>query len=226
MTPMTRHELARMIDHTALKPDTTEGDVVRLCAEAHRHGFASVCVMPYFVPLAARTLAGLGSHVAVCTTIGFPIGAHQTEVKVAEARQAVHEGARELDMVINIGALKSGNLDRVEQDIYDVAEVARAWNGITKAIIETALLNDEEKRRACEIASAAGADFVKTSTGFNGGGATAEDIRLMREAVAPGVRVKASGGIRDYATAIAMIEAGATRIGASAGVSIIEGVPA
>lgn len=219
---MTRQELARRIDHTALKPDTTASDVTALCNEAHLHGFAAVCVMPYWVPLAVEVLRGLGSHVAVGAAVGFPNGAHHTEIKVAEAKRAMNEGAREVDMVMNIGALRSGWTDAVERDIYDVAEVTRSWNAVVKVIIETALLTDDQKRLACEIASAAGADFVKTSTGFSGGGATVEDILLMRAAAAPDVRIKASGGIRDHATAMAMIDAGADRIGSSAGIAIID----
>ncbi len=220
---MTRHELARRIDHTALKPETTEREIIELCREAHEHGFAAVCVMPYWVPTAVRALDSLGSRVPVAAVIGFPNGAHTTAIKVAEARAAMTEGAREIDMVMNVGALKSGDLETVEHDIYAVDEVAHAWSGITKVIIETSLLTDDEKRVACDIASRAGADFVKTSTGFSGGGATVEDVRLMRAAAAPNVHIKASGGIRDHATAMAMIEAGADRIGTSAGVAILMG---
>jgi deoxyribose-phosphate aldolase len=220
---MTKAELARYIDHTALKPETTDDGIVTLCTEAHLHGFASVCVMPYYVPLATRTLKELGSSVAVCAAIGFPIGAHHSVVKITEAQRAVHDGARELDMVINIGALLSGHDHLVASDVRAVAETARQAGAILKVIIETALLSDDQKRQACAIAERAGADFVKTSTGFAGGGATVEDIRLIRAASPASMKIKASGGIRDYATAIAMIEAGADRIGTSAGPAIIAG---
>ena len=222
---MTRHELARLIDHSALKPQTTETDIAALCNEAHTYGFATVCVMPYFVPLATSVLRDLGSHVAVCTVAGFPNGAHHTAVKMFEAKKAMSEGAREIDMVMNISAFKSGHYGMVEQDIYAVAEVARSWNGVLKVILETSLLSNEEKQAACEIAGSAGADFVKTCTGFNGGSATVEDVALLRASSAPLVHVKASGGIRDLATAIALIEAGAERIGTSAGVAIINEIP-
>ncbi len=223
---MTRNELARYIDHTALKPETTDDQIVRLCTEAHQYGFASVCVMPYYIPLAARILHELNSGVTLCAAIGFPNGAHTTLVKVTEAQRAMHDGARELDMVINVGSLISGHDHLVASDIRAVAETAHEQGGIVKVIIETSLLNDAQKRQACELASRTNADFVKTSTGFSGGGATVEDIRLMREASSPAMKIKASGGIRDYATAMAMIEAGAARIGASNGVAIIEGAAA
>lgn len=220
---MTIEQLAACIDHTALKPETTEEQIATLCGEAHHHGFATVCVMPYYVRHAVRVLKSLDSSVIVCTTIGFPNGAHMTGTKVAEAEQALADGARELDMVINLGALKSGRPGVLEEDIRAVAETAHAHGAILKTILETALLSDEEKRFACRIAERAGAGFVKTSTGFAGGGATVPDIVLMRETCSPHVRVKASGGIRDYATAIAMIEAGADRIGTSSGVAIVSG---
>jgi deoxyribose-phosphate aldolase len=220
---MTRHELARHIDHTALKPETTESQIRTLCQEAHRHGFASVCVMPYYVPTAYRILEELASPVIVCTTIGFPNGAHQSVVKVAEGRKGMHDGARELDMVMNVGALKSAYPRVVLADILALTMAAHEQGAIVKVILETSLLSDDEKCLACELATRAGADFVKTSTGFCGGGATVDDIRLMRSASGPSVRIKASGGIRDYATAIAMIEAGADRIGASASLAIIDG---
>lgn len=215
--------LSSCIDHTLLKPESTDAQIRKLCEEASIHGFASVCVMPYYVPLAAETMRELGSLVAVCTTIGFPNGAHQTAVKAAEARHALEDGARELDMVMNVAAMKSGHPLIVESDMRAVAEVAHAGGAILKVILETSLLSDDEKRLACELAGKAGADFVKTSTGFAGGGATVEDIRLMRAASAPHVRVKASGGVRDYRTAMAMIEAGAERIGTSSGVAIVSG---
>jgi deoxyribose-phosphate aldolase len=220
---MTRRELARYLDHTALKPETTEGQVRALCDEAHRDNFASVCVMPYHVPAAVRFLEELESTVPVCTAIGFPLGAHQTVVKVAEARKALHDGAFELDMVMNIGALKSNHPQVVLADIISMATTAHEAGAILKVILETSLLSDDEKRHACELAARAGADFVKTSTGFSGGGATVEDIQLMRATLPAQMRIKASGGIRDYATALAMIEAGADRIGASASVGICDG---
>lgn len=213
-------ELAGLIDHTALKPETTAAQIVQLCQEAARHGFASVCVMPFWVPLAVQTLRDLRSAIPVCTVIGFPNGAHATAAKVAEAAAALDDGASELDMVMNVGALKSSQEDAVRADIASVVEQAARQGAIVKVILETSLLTDPEKRRACELAVAAGANFVKTSTGFSSGGATVEDIRLMRECVPETVGVKASGGIRDYATANAMVQAGATRIGASASVAI------
>lgn len=216
--------LSHYIDHTLLSPGSTDAQVVTLCREGHEHGFATICVMPYYVPLAVKAMGDLGSEVAVCATIGFPNGLHHTLVKVAEAQKGLKDGARELDMVMNIGALKSGHTAVVREDIRTLALAAHAGGAILKVILETSLLTDDEKRRACELASLAGADFVKTSTGFSTGGATVHDIRLMREASAPGVRIKASGGIRDYQTALAMIEAGADRIGTSSGVAILAGV--
>ena len=184
--------------------------------------------MPYYVPLAARTLRELDSTVAICAAIGFPSGIHHSVVKVTEAQRAVHDGARELDMVINIGALKSGHDHLVASDIRAVAETAHQAGGIVKVILETSLLSDDEKRMACEIAARTGADFVKTSTGFTQGSplrkkATVEDVKLLRAASPPSVKVKASGGIHDYATAMEMIEAGADRIGTSAGPALLEG---
>lgn len=212
--------LAGMIDHTALRPETTAGQIDRLCAEAIEYGFAALCVMPYWVPRAAARL-GSGSTVAIATTIGFPLGAHDSRIKIAETRQALQDGAAEIDMVMNIGAFLSGDFATVSDDIAGVVEAARSLRGLVKVIIETVLLDDQAKRHACRIAADAGADFVKTSTGFSGGGATVEDIVLMRESVPAHLRVKASGGIRDCRTALAMIEAGASRIGTSAGVAII-----
>ncbi|HVZ37705.1 MAG TPA: deoxyribose-phosphate aldolase [Candidatus Kapabacteria bacterium] len=220
---MTIAQLASHIDHTGLQPDTTESGIETLCSEAHRHGFATVCVMPYFVRLASRLLTEARSPVAVCTTIGFPNGAHMTTAKLAEAEQALADGATELDMVLNLGALKSGRTGVAEEDIRAVAAAAHSGEAIVKVILETALLSDDEKRLACMIAERAGADFVKTSTGFSRGGATVADVRLMRQTCSPNVRVKASGGIRDHAAAMAMIEAGADRIGTSSGVAIISG---
>ncbi|MEC1261230.1 deoxyribose-phosphate aldolase [Bacillus swezeyi] len=216
-------QIAQMIDHTALKPDTVKSQIEKLCKEAAEHEFASVCVNPYWVPLCAELLQG--SDVKVCTVIGFPLGASAAATKAFETKQAMAYGADEIDMVMNIGALKDRDTGAVEKDIQAVTDAAEG-KALVKVIIETALLTDEEKKLACELSVKAGADFVKTSTGFSGGGATAEDIRLMRETVGPNIGVKASGGIRDKESALAMIEAGATRIGASAGVSIISGLKA
>ncbi|MDY0002964.1 MAG: deoxyribose-phosphate aldolase [Polyangia bacterium] len=212
-----------MIDHTLLKADATEAEIRKLCAEAREHGFASVCVNPGWVGLSAELLAG--SPVKVCTVIGFPLGATTPTAKAVETRDAIANGATEVDMVINVGALKSGNDDLVRRDIAAVVESARG-QAITKVILETALLSREEKVKACLLAKMAGADFVKTSTGFSTGGATVEDIALMRETVGPEMGVKASGGIRSAEDAQAMIAAGATRIGASASVAIAKGTSA
>ncbi|QII49876.1 deoxyribose-phosphate aldolase [Bacillus paralicheniformis] len=216
-------QIARMIDHTLLKPDAVKSEIEALCKEAREYGFASVCVNPCWVKLCAELLKG--SEVKVCTVIGFPLGAASPETKAFETRQAIADGAGEVDMVINIGALKDRDTGTVEHDIRAVTDAA-AGKALVKVIIETSLLTDEEKRLACELAVKAGADFVKTSTGFSGGGATVQDIKLMREAVGPDIGVKASGGVRDKESALAMIEAGATRIGASAGVSIVKGLTA
>ncbi|MGC9521185.1 MAG: deoxyribose-phosphate aldolase [Anaerolineae bacterium] len=220
---MKRRELARYIDHTLLKPEATPAEVKRLCREALQYHFASVCVNPLFVPLAARKLAG--SDVAVCTVVGFPLGATSTASKVCEAELAIAKGATEIDMVIAIGLLKAGQIDRVREDVAAVAAACHGAGALLKVIIETALLTDEEKVAACEASKAAGADFVKTSTGFSKGGATVEDVALMRKTVGPDLGVKAAGGVHNYAEAMAMIEAGATRIGASQGVTIVEGAP-
>lgn len=220
---MTPAQLAKLIDHTLLKPEATEAQIRQLCQEAKTHGFMSVCINPYWVPLCAELLAG--SDVKVCTVIGFPLGANRTEIKAVEAEDAIDRGASEVDMVINIGALKSQQYDVVRNDIRAVVEAA-GGRALVKVILETGLLTDEEKVKACQIAKEAGADFVKTSTGFGKGGATVEDIALMRRTVGPDMGVKASGGVRDYATTLAMVEAGATRIGASAGVAILSGLPA
>lgn len=220
---MKRRELARYIDHTLLKPEATPAKVKRLCREALQYHFASVCVNPLFVPLAARKLAG--SDVAVCTVVGFPLGATSTASKVCEAELAIAKGATEIDMVIAIGLLKAGQIDRVREDVAAVAAACHGAGALLKVIIETALLTDEEKVAACEASKAAGADFVKTSTGFSKGGATVEDVALMRKTVGPDLGVKAAGGVHNYAEAMAMIEAGATRIGASQGVTIVEGAP-
>ena len=210
---------ARLIDHTLLKADATEAAISRLCAEALEHGFAAVCINPAWVRLCAETLGG--SSVAVCTVIGFPLGATLPEVKVYEAHQAISAGAHELDMVIQIGALKSGDRFLVERDIRGVAQAAHARGAILKTIIETSLLTQEEKVAACELAGLAGADFVKTSTGFGPGGATAEDVALMRGVVGDAMGVKAAGGIRSLDAARRMIQAGASRIGTSSGVQIV-----
>ena len=212
--------IARSIDHTLLKPDATRVQIEQLCAEARRLRFAAVCVNPTWVPLCARLLVGSG--VAVCTVVGFPLGATLTAVKAFEAQQAIDMGAAEIDMVLNIGALKSSNHDLVRDDIRAVAQVCHAGAALLKVIIETALLSDDEKIVACRLAQKAGADYVKTSTGFGPGGATAHDVALMRSTVGPHLGVKAAGGIRTLADALQMIAAGATRIGASAGVQIVD----
>lgn len=215
-------ELARMIDHTLLKPEATASQVEKLCDEAKEYQFASVCVNPGWVPLCAERLQG--TAVKVCTVVGFPLGATTPAAKALETGEAVENGAEEIDMVINIGALKSGELEWVKQDIAGV--VAAAKGKLVKVIIETCLLTDEEKVTVCRLAKEAGADFVKTSTGFSTGGATEADIALMRRTVGPDMGVKASGGIRDTATAEAMVKAGATRIGASASIAIVTGANA
>ncbi len=212
--------LANLIDHTLLKPDATRADIEQLCREAAQFCFASVCVNPNWVPLCRELLRGSG--VKVCTVIGFPSGAHAPDVKSYEARRAVEQGAEEIDMVINIGALKSKDYALVEQDIRGVVQ-ASGRDTIVKVILETSLLTREEKIMASSLAKAAGADFVKTSTGFAGGGATVEDIQLMRETVGPEMGVKASGGVRTRDDAEKMVAAGATRLGASAGVKIVRG---
>lgn len=221
---MNRRELARYIDHTLLKPEATPGEVERICREALKYHFASVCINPIFVPLAARKLAG--SDVAVCTVVGFPLGATSTASKVCETELAMAKGATEIDMVLAIGYLKSGKVDLVREDVAAVAAACHAQGAVLKVILETALLTQDEKVTACELCQAAGADYVKTSTGFSKGGATVEDVALMRETVGPEMGVKAAGGIHTYEDALAMIEAGATRLGASRGVTIVEGAPA
>lgn len=214
---MDKKTIASMIDHTLLKPEATPAQVERLCAEAAEYHFASVCVNPVYIPLAARLLKGTG--VKICCVVGFPLGAIAPEQKAAEAASCVAMGAEELDMVIHVGAAKAGDWALVQRDIEGVVKAAAGHT--VKVIIETCLLTDEEKVKACEAAKAAGAHFVKTSTGFSTGGATTHDIALMRKTVGPEMGVKASGGIRDYETAMAMIEAGANRIGASAGIAIV-----
>lgn len=214
-----KKEIARLIDHTLLKANATQEEIVKLCDEAKKYGFASVCVNPAYVSLCKQLLKD--SNVKVCTVIGFPLGATTPTVKAIEAKEAIANGADEVDMVINIGALKSGNYQLVLDDIKAVREATRGK--ILKVIIETAYLTKEEKIKACELAKEAGADFVKTSTGFGPSGATAEDVALMRFVVGPRIGVKASGGIRSFEDAVKMIQAGATRIGASASVAIVRG---
>lgn len=210
---------AKLIDHTILKPVASKEDVRRICGEAREYGFFSVCINPYWVAYAKELLKG--TDVKVCTVIGFPLGANTTAVKEYETRDALKNGADEIDMVINLGALKSGDYDTV---LHDISAVRKACEGhILKVIIETSQLTEEEKVKTCELAAKAGADFVKTSTGFTGGGATAADVALMRKSVPAGMQVKASGGVRSREDFDAMVAAGATRIGASSGVKIIEG---
>lgn len=215
-------DLAKYIDHTLLRPDATAEEVDVLCDEAMEYGFASVCINPYWVKRSATRLRG--SDVKVCTVIGFPLGASTSDAKAAETRKALRDGAREVDMVLNIGALKSGQHDVVLKDIERVVDAAHEVGAVTKVILETALLTDEEKVVASSLARTAHADFVKTSTGFGGGGATVYDVALMRETVGPNMGVKASGGVRTLEDAENMIAAGATRIGASAGIQIVGGV--
>lgn len=212
--------LSHMIDHTLLKPGATQDEIAQLCYEARKWGFASVCVNPSYVKLCADLLKG--SDVLVCTVVGFPLGATSTESKVFETQKAIRDGATEVDMVINVGALRSRDYELVERDVASVARACHAGGAILKVIIEAALLDDEEKVAACQLAKVAGADFVKTSTGFGPGGATAEDVALMRRVVGPKIGVKAAGGIRSLADAQRMIAAGASRIGASASVKILQ----
>ncbi len=211
------NQIASYVDHTLLKPGATQEEIAKLCEDARQYCFASVCINPSYVSLAAQLLSGTG--VKICTVIGFPLGSTTPTVKAIEARDAMANGADEIDMVINVGALKSGNDALVRDDIQAVRDATRGK--VLKVILETALLNDDEKKRACRMSKEVGADFVKTSTGFGPGGATAADIRLMRETVGPQMGVKASGGIRDTAKANEMIEAGATRLGTSASVAIV-----
>ncbi|MFN3706186.1 MAG: deoxyribose-phosphate aldolase [Thermoflexales bacterium] len=213
--------LNQLIDHTLLRADATRDEVLRLCDQARHYQFASVCVNACWVKVCAEALDG--SDVRVCVTVGFPLGATTTMVKMIEAEQSVEAGAREVDMVINVGALKSGLHDFVLRDIGGVANLCRQSAALLKVIIETGLLTDEEKRLACQLAKDAGAHFVKTCTGFLGGSATAADVRLMRQVVGDAMGVKAAGGIRTYQQALEMIAAGANRIGTSAGVAIMEG---
>jgi deoxyribose-phosphate aldolase len=212
--------IAKMIDHTLLKADASQDQIAQLCYEARKYGFAAVCVNPTHVKLCSQLLQG--SPVHVCTVVGFPLGATPPEVKAYEAQQAIDDGATEVDMVINIGALKSKDYALVERDIASVARTCHTGGALLKVIIEAALLTDEEKVIACQLAKVAGADYVKTSTGFGPGGATVQDVALMRRAVGPEMGIKAAGGIKNYADAQAMVAAGATRIGASAGIKIMQ----
>jgi len=213
--------LSHMIDHTLLRADATQDEIAQLCYEARKHDFASVCVNPSNVKLCADLLKDVG--VLVCTVVGFPLGATSPEAKVFETQKAVRDGATEVDMVINVGALKSRDYEVVELDIAGIARACHAGGAILKVIIEAALLSDEEKVAACQLAKVAGADFVKTSTGFGPGGATPEDVALMRQVVGSEMGVKAAGGIKTTADARRMIEAGASRIGASASIKIVQG---
>ena len=223
---MNNLELAKMIDHTILKANATQSDIEKLCEEAKEYNFASVCVNPYWVPLASNLLKN--STVKVCTVIGFPLGATSSESKAYETEIAILQGADEVDMVINVGAMKNNQTDIVEKDILAVVNSARQTgkdqnkNITVKIILETCYLTKDEIKNACLCAKNAGADFVKTSTGFGTGGATVEDVKLMKETLGSSMEVKASGGIRDYETAIKMIEAGATRLGTSSGIAIVE----
>jgi deoxyribose-phosphate aldolase len=214
------HSIAALIDHTLLKPEATAADICKVCEEAREFGFASVCVNPYWVPLVAKELEG--SPVKVCSVVGFPLGANTTTSKILETQMAVGKGAHEIDMVVNIGELRAGNHDAVEFDIASVVMVAHADRAIVKVILEMCLLDEAQKVAGCLIAKKAKADFVKTSTGFSTGGATAEDVALMRRTVGPDMGVKASGGVRTLEDLRKMVAAGATRVGASSSVKIIE----
>ena len=212
-------DMGRFIDHTVLKPDATEEMIENLCNEAKKYNFYAVCINPYYVKLAKNILRN--SNVKIATVIGFPLGANTSKIKALEAEESIKDGADELDMVINIAALKNKDYDKVKEDIGEVVKKAKG-NALVKVIIETCLLTEDEKVRACNLSLEAGANFVKTSTGFNGKGATVEDIRLIKSVVGDKMKIKASGGIRDYETAIKMIEAGANRIGASSSVKIVQ----
>ncbi len=214
---MRKNEIAAMIDHTLLKANATDDQIVKLCGEAKENRFASVCVNPCHVARAAELLKGSG--IAVCTVIGFPLGAGTTETKVFETKDAIAKGANEVDMVIDVGALKSGRYDDVRGQIREVVTTANGT--LVKVIIETCYLTDEEKVIACKASAEAGADYVKTSTGFGGGGATVEDVALMKKSIPASMKVKASGGIHTYAQAVALVEVGASRLGASAGITIV-----
>ena len=217
---MKAEQIAGMIDHTLLSAVSTEQEILRVCEEAKQYGFATVCVNPYWVPVAAKALAGSG--VGLTTVIGFPLGASRTEIKAAEAADAIEAGATEIDMVLNVGALKSGDIEAVSKDIEAVVRVCKGKAPV-KVIIETCYLTDEEKRQASLLCKQAGADFVKTSTGFGTGGATVEDIALIRHVVGPEMGIKASGGVRDLDVARKLIQAGATRLGASSSIAIVTG---
>jgi deoxyribose-phosphate aldolase len=217
--PLPDNHIAALIDHTILKPEAVRADILRICAEAREYGFASVCVNPYWVPLVAQELTG--SEVKVCSVVSFPFGASSTESKVAETAAAIRMGAREIDMVMNIGAMRSGESAEVQHDIAAVVAASHPSGAIVKVILETALLTDEQKVLACRLSQAAAADFVKTSTGFSSAGATVEDLQLMRRTVGPAMGVKASGGVRTLEDFKKMVAAGASRIGASAGVQIV-----
>lgn len=223
MSDHTPRDLARFIDHTLLRPEATGEAIDRLCDEALAHRFAAVCVNPVWVRRAAERLRG--SEVAVASVVAFPLGASTREVKEREARRALEDGASEIDMVIDIGALKEGDDGAVEKEIAAVAGACRQRGALLKVILETALLSDEEKRRGCRLAERAGAHFVKTSTGFGPGGATVADVRLMREALGAEMEIKAAGGIKTAAQVDELLAAGASRIGASAGVEIVTGTP-
>ena len=212
--------VASLIDHTLLKADATREEIEKLCQEAREFGFATVCVNPYWVSLSARLLRS--SATGVCTVVGFPLGANTTDIKQQEARRVIYDGASEVDMVINVGALKSGDLTVVERDIAAVVAACKDCGVLSKVIIEAALLTDEEKISACALSKAAGADYVKTSTGFGPGGATVADVELMRRVVGPEIGVKAAGGVRDYEALKNLVSAGASRVGASAGVKIVQ----
>lgn len=222
MEATSRASVAALIDHTLLRPEATAPEIRKVCAEARQYGFATVCVNPYWAPLVMAEIAG--SQVKVCTVIGFPLGANATSIKAAETLEAMRAGAREIDMVLNVGELRGGNHDAVSRDIRAVVEAAHQGGAIVKVILETALLTDEQKITACGLAKDAGAEFVKTSTGFGPGGATVEDVALMRRAVCSAMGVKASGGIRTLADFQKMITAGATRVGSSNSVKIIEAI--
>lgn len=217
---MTPEQIAGMIDHTLLSSVSSEADIIRICGEAMQYGFATVCVNPYWVPTASRELAG--SKVGLTTVIGFPLGANRTEIKAAEAMDAISSGATEIDMVLNMGALKSGHMEAVKRDIEEVVKVCKGKASV-KVIIETCYLTDEEKKQAALLSQEAGADFVKTSTGFGTSGATVEDIALIRHVVGPTMGIKASGGVRDLDIASKLIQAGATRLGASSSIAIVTG---
>jgi len=217
---VTNEQLAGMIDHTILKADAVRDEIIRVCEEAKQYHFATVCVNPGWVSAAAEVLKS--SKVGITTVVGFPLGATSTASKADEARHAIADGATEIDMVLNIGLLKSGEMTAVQQDVEAVVAACKGKAAV-KVILETGMLTDEEKETACKLCVAAGADFVKTSTGFGKGGATVEDIALMRRAVGPDMGVKASGGVRDRETALQLVAAGATRIGASSGIAIVTG---